>query len=103
MPPLSHTCFLFQEIRAVGAELGITPVIIRGEELKQKGFGGTVPVDVCMKTTHLSLIQIVCLFIASIIASPNIFFSLQNKHAPEKLPFIQEFMELARQQNILQH
>lgn len=42
MPPLLHTCFLFQEIRAVGAELGITPVIIRGEELKQKGFGGTV-------------------------------------------------------------
>lgn len=33
---------LFQEIKAVGAELGITPVIIRGEELKQKGFGGTL-------------------------------------------------------------
>lgn len=26
-------------------ELGITPVIIRGEELKQRGFGGTAPVD----------------------------------------------------------
>uniref|UniRef100_A0A4W5LKU0 Aminopeptidase like 1 n=1 Tax=Hucho hucho TaxID=62062 RepID=A0A4W5LKU0_9TELE len=26
----------------VGTELGITPVIIRGEELKQKGFGGTI-------------------------------------------------------------
>lgn len=33
--------FLFQEIKAVGTELGITPVIIRGEELKQRGFGGT--------------------------------------------------------------
>uniref|UniRef100_A0A8C7QFG7 Aminopeptidase like 1 n=1 Tax=Oncorhynchus mykiss TaxID=8022 RepID=A0A8C7QFG7_ONCMY len=32
----------FQEIKAVGTELGITPVIIRGEELKQKGFGGTI-------------------------------------------------------------
>ena len=31
-----------QEIKAVGTELSITPVIIRGEELKQKGFGGTV-------------------------------------------------------------
>ncbi|MEQ2182348.1 putative aminopeptidase npepl1 [Goodea atripinnis] len=30
----------FQEIKAVGSELGITPVIIRGEELKQRGFGG---------------------------------------------------------------
>lgn len=52
MPPLSHTCFLFQEIRAVGAELGITPVIIRGEELKQKGFGGTVTVDIHIKLTN---------------------------------------------------
>lgn len=24
----------------MGSELGITPVIIRGEELKQRGFGG---------------------------------------------------------------
>lgn len=40
--------FLFQEIKAVGTELGITPLIIRGEELKQKGFGGTVSVDVCL-------------------------------------------------------
>lgn len=60
MAPLSHTCFLFQEIRAVGAELGITPVIIRGEELKQKGFGGTVTVDIYINLTHLSLILNVC-------------------------------------------
>lgn len=39
--PVTDTCFLFQEIKAVGTELGITPLIIRGEELKQKGFGGT--------------------------------------------------------------
>lgn len=39
---LTGTAFLFQEIRAVGTELGITPVIIRGEELKQRGFGGIV-------------------------------------------------------------
>lgn len=57
---MTHACFLFQEIRAVGAELGITPVIIRGEELKQKGFGGTVPADVYIKLTHLSLIFHVC-------------------------------------------
>ncbi|XP_042154121.1 probable aminopeptidase NPEPL1 [Oncorhynchus tshawytscha] len=31
--------FLVKEIKAVGTELGVTPVIIRGEELKQKGFG----------------------------------------------------------------
>ncbi|CAB1353889.1 unnamed protein product [Coregonus sp. 'balchen'] len=36
--PLTLT--VLQEIKAVGTELGITPVIIRGEELKQKGFGG---------------------------------------------------------------
>ncbi|RXN09016.1 putative aminopeptidase NPEPL1 [Labeo rohita] len=29
-----------EEIKAVGNELGITPTIIRGEELKQKNFGG---------------------------------------------------------------
>lgn len=34
--------FLFQEIKAVGTELGIAPLIIRGEELKQRGFGGVV-------------------------------------------------------------
>lgn len=33
-------CNLLQEIKAVGNGLGITPTIIRGEELKQKGFGG---------------------------------------------------------------
>ncbi|CAB1315165.1 unnamed protein product [Coregonus sp. 'balchen'] len=36
--PLELT--ILQEIKAVGTELGITPVIIRGEELKQRGFGG---------------------------------------------------------------
>lgn len=29
----------------MGNELGITPVIIRGEELKQKGFGGKMCID----------------------------------------------------------
>lgn len=28
------------EVEAIGAELGITPLIIRGEELNEKGFGG---------------------------------------------------------------
>lgn len=35
-----NTDQFLNEIKGVGAELGITPVIIRGEELKQKGFGG---------------------------------------------------------------
>uniref|UniRef100_A0A1A8FJD4 Aminopeptidase-like 1 n=1 Tax=Nothobranchius korthausae TaxID=1143690 RepID=A0A1A8FJD4_9TELE len=35
-----NTDLFLDEIKAVGSELGITPVIIRGEELKQKGFGG---------------------------------------------------------------
>lgn len=42
---VTHHLFLCQEIKAVGLELGITPVIIRGEELKQRGFGGTGSVD----------------------------------------------------------
>lgn len=29
-----------KEITSVGEELGIVPVIIRGEELNEKGFGG---------------------------------------------------------------
>lgn len=41
--PVTDIHFCFQEVKAVGTELGITPVIIRGEELKQRGFGGTVP------------------------------------------------------------
>ncbi|XP_016367688.1 probable aminopeptidase NPEPL1 [Sinocyclocheilus rhinocerous] len=41
LPAGSNRCIvLLQEIKAVGNELGITPTIIRGEELKQKGFGG---------------------------------------------------------------
>ncbi|XP_061544863.1 LOW QUALITY PROTEIN: probable aminopeptidase NPEPL1 [Phycodurus eques] len=35
-----NTDHFLDEIKAVGSELGITPVIIRGEELKEKGFGG---------------------------------------------------------------
>ena len=38
----AYMCSCLQEIKSVGAELSITPVIIRGEELKQKGLGGTV-------------------------------------------------------------
>lgn len=30
----------FQEIRQVGADLNINPIIISGEELKKKGLGG---------------------------------------------------------------
>lgn len=45
----------------MGAELGITPVIIRGEELKQKGFGGTVTVDIYVKLIDLSLILVLYL------------------------------------------
>lgn len=58
MSALSNPCSRFQEIRAVGAELGITPVIICGEELKRKGFGGTVTPDICVKQAHLSLILV---------------------------------------------
>ena len=32
--------YFHQEITKVGDELGIVPVIIRGEELNQHGFGG---------------------------------------------------------------
>lgn len=39
----------------MGTELGIPPVIIRGEELKQKGFGGTVTGDIDRRLNHLSL------------------------------------------------
>ncbi|XP_015253379.1 PREDICTED: probable aminopeptidase NPEPL1 [Cyprinodon variegatus] len=35
-----NTDHFLDEIKAVGSDLGITPVIIRGEELKQRGFGG---------------------------------------------------------------
>ncbi|KAG7251944.1 hypothetical protein CRUP_010325, partial [Coryphaenoides rupestris] len=35
-----NTDHFLDEIKIVGAELAITPVIIRGEELKNKGFGG---------------------------------------------------------------
>uniref|UniRef100_A0A673LT08 Probable aminopeptidase NPEPL1 n=1 Tax=Sinocyclocheilus rhinocerous TaxID=307959 RepID=A0A673LT08_9TELE len=45
LPAGSNRCIVVSlysifEIKAVGNELGITPTIIRGEELKQKGFGG---------------------------------------------------------------
>lgn len=42
MQPRHPPSVLCQEIKTVGLELGITPVIIRGEELKQRGFGGAV-------------------------------------------------------------
>ncbi|ODN05342.1 putative aminopeptidase NPEPL1 [Orchesella cincta] len=35
-----HTDAFVEEAKAIANELGITPVIIQGEELKQKGFGG---------------------------------------------------------------
>ncbi|XP_026801410.1 probable aminopeptidase NPEPL1 [Pangasianodon hypophthalmus] len=35
-----NTDHFLEEIKAVGNELGITPTIIRGKELKQRGFGG---------------------------------------------------------------
>jgi len=35
-----HTSAFVQEITKVGDELGIVPIIIRGEELNQRGFGG---------------------------------------------------------------
>ncbi|XP_062401194.1 probable aminopeptidase NPEPL1 [Sardina pilchardus] len=35
-----NTDHFLEEIRTVGQELGITPTIIRGEDLKHKGFGG---------------------------------------------------------------
>lgn len=37
---LMHTDAFLEEIRSVGKELGIIPVIIQGEELNEKGFGG---------------------------------------------------------------
>ncbi|XP_072168708.1 probable aminopeptidase NPEPL1 [Diadema setosum] len=35
-----NTCHFVAEVQRVGQELGIVPVIIQGEELKQRGFGG---------------------------------------------------------------
>ncbi|KAK7481689.1 hypothetical protein BaRGS_00027062 [Batillaria attramentaria] len=35
-----HTDAFLEEVKTVGEELGITPVIIRGEELNERGFGG---------------------------------------------------------------
>lgn len=35
-----HTDAFLEEARAVGEELGITPLVIRGEELNKQGFGG---------------------------------------------------------------
>lgn len=35
-----HTDAFLEEVKAVGQELGIAPVIIRGEELNERGFGG---------------------------------------------------------------
>jgi len=35
-----HTDAFIEEIKAVGSELGLEPTIIRGEELRERGFGG---------------------------------------------------------------
>ena len=35
-----HTDAFVEEAKKVGAELGIVPTIIRGEELRERGFGG---------------------------------------------------------------
>ena len=40
--PFPLPIMFIQEITKVGDELGIVPVVIKGEELDQKGFGGTV-------------------------------------------------------------
>lgn len=45
----------------MGTELGITPVIIRGEELKQKGFGGTFAGDIYRRLNDLYLMLALCL------------------------------------------
>lgn len=49
--------YFFQEITKVGDELGIVPVIIKGEELYQRGFGGKFVVrrssSVCELNTNL--------------------------------------------------
>ena len=36
-----YLIYFHQEIAKVGDELGIVPVIIKGEQLNQQGFGGT--------------------------------------------------------------
>ena len=36
-----HTDAFIAEVRQIGSELGITPLVIQGEELNEKGFGGT--------------------------------------------------------------
>lgn len=39
--------FFVQQITKVGEELGIVPVVIKGEELDQKGFGGKMSCNIC--------------------------------------------------------
>ncbi len=39
-PHTRHFIIIFQEIKDVGKELNIVPLIIRGEELRERGFGG---------------------------------------------------------------
>ena len=36
-----HTDAFIAEVRQIGSELGINPLVIQGEELNEKGFGGT--------------------------------------------------------------
>lgn len=42
-----HTDAFLEEIKAVGSELGIVPEIIRGDELRERGFGGIYGVGKC--------------------------------------------------------
>ena len=35
---------ILQEVKKVGAELGLEPFIIQGESLQEKGFGGNIVV-----------------------------------------------------------
>ena len=42
--PILNPCFVFliQEVKKVGAELGLEPFIVQGESLQEKGFGGNI-------------------------------------------------------------
>lgn len=51
----------------MGTELGITPVIIRGEELKQKGFGGSFAGAIYRRLIHLYLMLALCLALNALI------------------------------------
>ena len=46
MEVLRISCYL-QELRQVGDELGIKAVVLRGEELEARGFGGKTDLSLC--------------------------------------------------------